>query len=214
MNLLRSTLPGLNRRSADTLVPTTDSISVVEAVPSVAMVEGDAAGTAFPRVLSIEPNTPYFVESEEERKMFCLVSDKPGVRGELLVSASHGANARYLAYKHRLDLLKKITYIERRVSVDELVRLYRDAAVATNGDNYEREQRSMLGYIQEAADLSASDLRIYIRGDNTSIRYKVHGRGRTVHRLTRHEGFKLARALYNGMSQGGDSQLDELKEQD
>jgi general secretion pathway protein E len=189
-----------------------EAVQPVAATAQAAVVVSDAM-PKFSRVLSIEKGD-YYVESIESRQHFCLVADHTGTQAELLVSASHVADSMYQSYKHRITLFKKVHFVERRVTIDELVRIYRDATVASVGDTNEKEQRQMLGYIKEAAALGASDLRIIIQGDNAAIRYKVHGRGRTLHRLTRTEGFTLARALYNGMCSGGGTQLDELKEQD
>lgn len=179
-----------------------------------AVVEGTTAVVTFSRVLSIEAGTPYFVESLEDRQHFCLVADHTGTQAEMMISASHIASPSYQAYRHRVELLRKVKFTERKVSVNDLVKRYRDATVASSGDTNESEQRQMLGYIKEAAALGASDLRIIIQGDNAAIRYKVHGRSRTMHRLTRMEGMTLARTLFNSMCSGGGTQLDELTEQD
>jgi type II secretory ATPase GspE/PulE/Tfp pilus assembly ATPase PilB-like protein len=165
----------------------------------------------FTRLLSIEEGK-YFIPEPEKRKLFALLTDVDGRTGEMLVSASHVMDHGYRNYKSLTERYKEVSFVERRVTLQDLDKVYRQASVALSSEGNELEQRLMLKYIQKGVELGASDLRIYIT-HNTTIRYKVHNRGRSMYWPTREEGFALVRALYNSMCVG-DPNLDESREQD
>lgn len=195
-------------------VPATVAPAVKSAIsPKLASGEKDLL-RGFSRVLSQEVDSHYFIESTDDRSRFCLLTDHVGTTGLLLVSQSHVVSHSYQSYKSRLELRADIAFKEERVAIDEIAAIYRNANAANAGANDEMRQKQMMGYIKEAKELGASDLRIVIQGDNAGIRYKVHGRSKTKHKVTRTEGFLLANSLYNSMCIGGDTNLNELLEQD
>ena len=100
----------------------------------------------------------------------------------------------------------------RKIRLDHLPEEADASGFRAEGD----EARKIMEIIRDAIGKKASDIHLRVERDRTRVLYRVHGWLKPVQTLTRDEGERLARIVYNTMldSAGRDNMFSDKKPQD
>lgn len=128
-----------------------------------------------------------------ERSLVCLLDD-----GTLVVSESHKLNPHVLAYMERLKGMR-VEYRVQYSSPEKIQALYRDAGEAASVVNKTVVQDQIVSMLREATRMSASDIHIVNRNEESTVRYRINGVLEDYQRLLPQQGFSYAATIYQSM---------------
>lgn len=170
----------------------------------------------FPRTLSSEPGTPFYIDERGYRQDMCFIADVEGSTGALLISTERQDQPHVLSYEQRV----RFAALSRKIEYETI---YTDAKLIHEhtrgkGDDVDQKeiarQEEVVSYYKYGREIGASEMRIVVHENHGVIRFKKDNLAFQKKPISRDHARLLQNSLYNTMTDEGGVQLREREYQD
>lgn len=118
--------------------------------------------------------------------------------GVFYVAKSYERNIYFLSLKSRLDTLNRAFHVEF-APIEAIQALYHDEVSTQFELDGSQTQTHVRRLIKEAVGEGASDIHLEVKARSAEISFRVNGRLKRVHELSRNDGLEITSTLFNSM---------------